>query len=125
MRKFYINSKRGATSIMEVEIQLVTPLEDCSVLWLQPGEYKARITEPQSLLLKVEKVVEGKKEVSFVPDVFCWHAFYETVEDAREVVAKNIRFEMQTFAESKHREVATDEEVGSAIAAVQVEMLKV
>lgn len=124
MRKFYIHNKRGATSIMEVEVQVVTPLEDCSVLWLKPGEYKARITEPQSLLLKVEKIVDGKKEVSFVPDVFCWHAFYETVEEAREVVAKNTRFEMQTFAENKHRAIATDEEVAAAIAAVQVEMLK-
>lgn len=95
MRKFYINNKRGATSIMEVEIRIVTALEDCSILWsLYPDEYKVYIFAPQSLLMKVEKMVEGKKEVTFVPDVYYSHAFYETIEAARVEVAKNMKFEM-------------------------------
>lgn len=124
MRKFVINVRKGTTTIMEVECEVVTPLQDSSIMFLKPGEWKGSITAPQSLMVRVEKIVDGKKESNFIPDVYCWHAFYDTVEAAQTEVAKMTRHEMQVFAANKRRPVATEEEVQAAIAEVKVVMLK-
>jgi len=124
MRKFTIHSKKGKTTIMEVECEIILALEDPSVLWaLKPGEYRARILAPESFHQKVEKVVDGKKEFVMVPDIWCWHALYESVEEARGVCESFIRSEMVDFAMRKHRTPATEEEVQAAINAVEVVML--
>lgn len=124
MRKFTIHSKKGKTAIMEVECEIILALEDPSVLWsLKPGEYRARILAPASFHQKVERVVDGKKESVMVPDIWCSHAFYESIEEARSVCERFIRSEMVDFALRKHRAPATEEEVQAAISAVEVVML--
>ena len=98
MKKFIIQSKKGITSIMEVEIELVKPIEDPSVLWLKSGEYRAHVLLPTSLHQKVEKTVDGKKETTMVPDVWCWHAFYATEEAARAEAELDLKREMERSA---------------------------
>lgn len=124
MRKFVLQSKKGVSAIMEVECEIIQALEDPSILWaLKPGEYRARILAPESFHQKVEKTVDGKKVSVMVPDIWCSHAFYDTLESAKETCFKLIRSEMIDFAIRKHRQPATEEEVQAAIDAVEVVML--
>lgn len=120
MRKYSIKSAKGKTTIYEVEIEVIRTAEDVSVSWLNPGEYKARVLKPISFHQRIEKLVDGKKEIVMVPDIWCWHAFYESVEDARAQATKWIKEDMVDFAIRKHREPATEEEVQAAIAAVEI-----
>lgn len=124
MRKFTIQSKKGSYSIVEVEVELVRPMEDPSVMWLGSGEYKARVLAPEMFHQRIEKVVEGKKEFVLVPDVWCWHAFYESAEIAREQCVEWIRSEMVDFAIRKHRTPATEEEIQQAIQSIEMIPLK-
>jgi hypothetical protein len=119
MRKFTIQSRKDKTSIFEVEVEILTAMDDSAVLWLKPGEYRARVLKPTIFHQKVEKTVEGKKETTLVPDVWCWHAFYETEDEARAQAAKWIQDDVD-FAIRKHREPPTPEQVQASIDAIEV-----
>jgi hypothetical protein len=96
MRKFIIQSKKEETSIMEVECEKVQPLEDPSVMWLPAGEYRASVLLPTTFHQKFERLVEGKKVVTMVPDVWHSHAFYDTLELAQAQVKDIILSEFKT-----------------------------
>jgi hypothetical protein len=123
MKKYTIQSKKGKTSIIEVEIEVVKQLEDPSVGWMNTGEYKARILKPTSFHQKLEKIVDGKSELTIVPDVLCWHAFYSTLEEAKAYSEELIKHEFK-FMLRKHNVAYTEEDVQAAIAAVEVLALK-
>lgn len=112
MRMFVINNGRQKTSIMEVECEKITALEDPSVMWLLPSDSKYRILAPTSF--------HEKKETGSAPPVWYSHSFYERLEEAKSVVEKNIRYTMTEFAKAKHQSVATEEEVQKAISEVEV-----
>jgi len=116
MRKFVINSKKGATSIYEVECEKITPLEDSSVLYSFNGEYKARILKPAIFHEKEDSSTKAK----LVPVIWHSYAFYDSLEAARAVAEKNMMYDMVEFAISKNRTPATKEEVAAAIAAIEV-----
>ena len=120
MKKYSIKSAKGKTTIYEVEIEVIRTAEDVSVSWLNTGEYKARVLKPISFHQRIEKLVDGKKEIVMVPDIWCWHAFYESVEDAKAQATKWIKEDMVDFAIRKHHEPATEEEVQAAITAVEI-----
>lgn len=122
MRKFTIQSKKGKTAIMEVECEIVRPMEDSSVMWLNPGEYKARILAPTSFHQKIEKSVDGKKEFVLVPDVWCWHAFHDSLDEAKEKAIQSIRNSF-VWNEKKYHTPYTEEEVQKAIDEIEVVML--
>lgn len=85
MHKFIIlHSKDKGTSITEVEVEMISSVEDPSVMWLPKGEYKARVLEPASLY---EKTPQG----SLVAPVWHSHAFYETAQHAWTVAEEQIR----------------------------------
>lgn len=119
MRKFIVQSKKGSTSIIEVEVELVTPVEDPSVMWLPPGEYKARIMEPKSLYIKVDTMVDGKKETIMVPDMWFSHAFYDSYAAALQAAQTLIEQEYQ-FNLRKYGKVFTDVDLASAFMAIQL-----
>jgi len=91
MRMFSIISRKGLSSIQEVEIQFVSSLEDPSVLWMGKGEYKAKVLKPESLF-------EKQKDGSLTPPVWCWHAFYQTEEAARAQAESDLKHEMERAA---------------------------
>ncbi len=91
MKKFTIISKKGVTTLQDVEVEFITALEDPSVLWLKSGEYKVRVIKPESLY---EKELDG----SLTPPVWYWHAFYSCELTAREQAEKDIRHEMERTA---------------------------
>jgi len=79
MKKFIIHRD----SIIEVECTQLMPADDPSVAWLPKEEYKARIEAPSTLFEKVNNKLEKPKWYSF--------AFYDTLEQAKEAAASDIR----------------------------------
>ncbi len=119
MRKFTIQSKKGKTVVTEVEVEIIRPMEDPSVMWLNPGEYKARILAPESFHQRVEKDVNGKKEFVLVPDVWCWHAFYDDKGAALSAANKLIEQEF-AFNQRKYGQEYTDVDLAAAFLAIEV-----
>ncbi len=121
MRKFTIQSKKGKTIVMEVECEIIQPIEDPSVMWaLKPSEYRARITAPESLYQKVKKKDETGKEVFvMVPDVWCWHALYDDKGQALSAANKLIEQEYE-FNKRKYGQEYTDTDLAAAFLAIEV-----
>jgi hypothetical protein len=115
MKKFTVKSVRGEFSIYELEVEMLPSIGEPG---LKPGEWKARILKPDTFHMKHEKVVDGKKEVFYEPDVWCWHAFYETKEEACAAASKLIEHEFE-FNLRKYGKTYTDEEVAAAFMAIR------
>lgn len=116
---FTIYVRKGKISIYEVECEKITPTEDPSVLWLQAGEYKARILSPS---LFHEKIGAGDS-AKVVPMIYCSHALYSDLEAAKACVEKDIRYDATTFQIRKEREPKSEEEIQAALSAVEIIML--
>lgn len=123
MRKYTVQCKRGKTSIVEVEIEVIKALEDPSVMWLNPGEYKARVLKPTSFHLKIERLVDGKKETVMEPDVWCWHAFHESLAEAETYSESLVAHEFD-FNLRKYGTTFGEADVAAAISAIEVIPLK-
>lgn len=119
MRKFVIQSKKGATSIIEVEIEVLPSMCEPG---LKPGEWRARILRPTIFHMKQEKIVDGKKEVVLEPDAWCWHAFYEDKVQALTAANKLIEQEFE-FNKRKYGKEYTDTDLAAAFLAIEVVML--
>lgn len=122
MRKFIIQSKKGKTSVMEVECELISALEDPSVMWLRADEWKAKILLPTSLHMKVEKNIDGKKEIILEPDVWCWHAFYSSLEEAQRQAADLICQEYD-FNHRKYGKLYIAQDIKNSINDIEVVLL--
>lgn len=124
MKKFVIQSKSGQFSIQEVEVEVILATEDPSVAWLPAGEYKARIMKPTSFHMKIEKLINNKREMVDVPDVWYNFAFSDSLEDAKATCAELIREEFK-FKQRKHKIDFTEQDVADAQAKMQVVLLPV
>jgi hypothetical protein len=111
MRMFSIYSRRGKTTIYEVECEKITPMQDPSVLWLPQGEYRARVLAPA---IFHEPVGTGPE---VAPPIYHSHAFLATVEEAMAQV------EVWARIPPKRATPKTEEEIQAALAAVEVVML--
>jgi hypothetical protein len=111
MRKFIIELAHGKTNIQEVEIEIVTPLEDPSVMWLPQGEYRAHVVKPRVFTEK-----DGKKSV------WCSFVFCDDLETAK-VKAEHMIRDSFEFELRKYSTEFTEEQVQTALAEVQVVML--
>jgi hypothetical protein len=108
MRKFYIQSLKGKTSIIEVEGELMMQSEDPCTFWsLKPGEYFFKIAKPASLA--------GERLMSF--------AFADTVTAALEVAYESINGSLQLQLRKGH---ITDDQLGelTIAAAEAIEIVK-
>lgn len=94
MKCFTIIFKKGKTLLQEVEAEVVTAMEDPSVMWLPVGECKMKIVKPESLF---EKQLDG----SLTPPVWHSHAFYTSEFIAREIAKEHIRHDMERVARKK------------------------
>jgi hypothetical protein len=115
MKKFIIQSERNKTSIIEVEIELVTAMEDPSIKWLPEGEYKARILQPKSLY-------EKQEDGTLVSPLWYSHAFYCNKLDAWTKLEKMIR---DGFERDKRKEDIdfTETDVQAKLGTIQEIML--
>src|SRR5580692_5531160 len=121
MRKFIVHTRAlpgcckagDAPIILEVEGEIITGLEDPSVMWLPEGEYKFRILKPESLY--EPKEAPGAKEKTMVPPIYCGHNFFSTAHDL-----VNHSFE---FAQRKSKIEYTYDQVVARCSEIQEVML--
>lgn len=124
MRKFVIHSKKDKSVIFEVEVEIISAMEDLSVTWLPAGEYKARIIKPDLFHSRVEKTIGDKKEFVLEPAVWYQFAFYDSLELAQIKCAELIRKDFE-FNQRKHQTSFSEEDVLNAIATIEVISLPV
>ena len=118
MFKFVIYSRKGKTTVYEVECEQVTPMEDPSIMWIPKGEYKARILRPEALFEP-----DPKDSTKMAPPVWYSHAFYSTSVEALARAHKDVRHGMVDYQIQKKQEPKSEDEVRLAEAAVQIVML--
>jgi len=105
MRKFIVHTKGETISILEVEGEVVSGVEDPSVVWLLDGEFKFRILKPEFLY------EPGKaKDKTLMPPIYCSHSVYWTANQAWVMAAKIIREQFE-FAKRKTGAEFTEEQV--------------
>jgi hypothetical protein len=102
MKKYIFQNRKGEASIIEVECQIISATEDPSVMWLHPGEYKVRISKPESFV-----------------DVWYSYAFYDSLKEAKVESEKLIRQEFD-FSLRKYTQEYTEEQVQNAISKVKI-----
>jgi hypothetical protein len=116
MRKFYIHIERGGKiSIVEVEAELITAVEDPSVKWLPIDEYKARIIAPKSFY-------EKQEDGSQLPPVWYSWALAWTQHQAMAWAAKMVRDDMER-ALIKHDVTFTEQDVEDKLKQIEVILL--
>lgn len=121
MRKFVVHTRAlpgcrkdtNAPTVLEVEGELITAIEDPSVLWLPEGEFRFRIFKPESLYEPKEIVKQDKSiEKIMIPPVYHSHAVYWTATQAlsraermvRESFEHDFRKKKIAFTEEQVRE---------------------
>ena len=112
-------------TIVEVEGERVSPMEDPSVMWLKEGEFRFRILKPEFLHEAHEtKKADGSREKTMVPAVYHSHSIYLSLEEAREATKKLVVGELE-FAVRKKRIVSyTAVDVEGKLSEIQELMLK-
>lgn len=108
-------------TIVEVEGEKISPMEDPSVLWsLKEGEFKFRITKPVFLHEPHEtKKADGSKEKIMLPSVYCSHAIYLSLEEAREAAKKLVVGEFEFAVRKKRIESYTTADVEGRLSEIQ------
>lgn len=81
MRKFVVQSVKGITSIVEVEYEVMPKFYNYA---LKEGEWMGKISAPTFLY-------EKDHNNNLVPPIWCWWAFYDSVEVAMEYLSKSFR----------------------------------
>lgn len=132
MRKFIVYTRAlpgcktdsEAPTVVEVEGELVTAMEDPSIMWLPVGEFKFRITKPEFLNETHEvKQADGSRKKVQVPSVYYSHSCYATSVAARVVAVRMIQ-ESLDFEVRKGRLTSySNEELKAKYAEIQEVML--
>jgi hypothetical protein len=119
MRKFIIHTrplpgspKGGPPTIVEVECEKITLMEDPSLFWsLQSGEYKARLLKPDFLYETQKKMINGSHIEVMVPSTYHSHSLYDTYMQAQDVVELMIAGEMKRDVLKGNRQCYTIDDV--------------
>ncbi len=132
MRKFVVHTrplpgccKTGdAPTIVEVEGEIISSMEDPSVMWLPAGEFKYRIMLPESLYEPQEgKQADGSKKKVMVPTVYHSHAIYHDLAGAQAAAKKMIKSGLDFEVRKGRLTAYTDEELEAKCAEIQTIML--
>lgn len=112
-------------SILEVEAEKVTPMQDPSVMWMPSGEFKARILKPE-FLYETQEIFKGSgvREKATVPSIYYSHSLYETKEAALEAATKLIVGGFQFEIRKGKRDSFSQEEVQARVAQIEEHLLK-
>ena len=124
MRKFIVHTRAlpgcckagDAPLIVEVEGEMITGLQDPSVMWLPEGEYKFRILKPESLY--EPKEAPGVKEKTMVPPIYCSHTLFSTAHEARTAAYHLVNHSFE-FAQRKSKIECTYEQVVTRCSEIQ------
>jgi hypothetical protein len=132
MKKFVVHTRplpgccktSEAPIVVEVEGELVTSLEDPSVMWLPAGEFKFRIMLPESLYEPSEsKQPDGSKKKTMVPTVYHSHAIYPTLEAAQAAAKSMIKSGLDFEVRKGRLASYTEEELEAKCVEIQTLML--
>lgn len=84
--------KSDVPTVVEVEGEIVSPLEDSSVMFLPSNEFKFRIDKPVSLHESHEvKFPDGSKKKVMIPSVYHSFAIFNTATEARQNAEQMIK----------------------------------
>jgi hypothetical protein len=95
MIKYIVNCSKEVISVMEVEGQMVSALDNPSVMWLPKGEYFFKVTSPTSIL---EKRVVGK-ETKYFPVIWHSHNFSDSGAEAELKAQKVLEATQKLYAD--------------------------
>lgn len=107
MKKFAALMIKGKLAIYELEVEIVTPLQDPSVMWLPKDEYAVNVLAPPNL---IEKDMKGRT----LRTIYYSHSLFDSVEDALSWYENSVSITMKARAE-RHGEKFTDEDIKSKI----------
>lgn len=119
MRKFIVHTRplpgccktSDAPTVVEVEGEVVSAIEDPSVMWLPEGEFRFRILKPESLSEFQEvKQSDGSKKKVMVSPIYHSHAVYPDLSHAR-FVAESLVVQAFEFNKRKYGTEFTEEEI--------------
>ena len=111
-------------TIVEVEGEYVSSMEDPSITWLPKGEFKFRISKPEFLYEAQEaKKPDGSKEKTMVPAVYYSHSIYLSLEEAREATKKLVVGEFEFALRKKRIESYTAVDIEGKLSEIQELML--
>jgi hypothetical protein len=133
MKKFVVHTRpfpgccKGAgdlPTIVEVEGEVVSSLEDPSVTWLRQGEFYFRIMAPEALYEPHEaKQPDGSKKKTMVPTVYHSHAIYHTLVEAQAAAKRMIKSGLDFEVRKGRLTSYTDEELTAKCGEIQTVML--
>ena len=110
MKKYIVHTRNlpgharigNAPLLVEVEGEIVSALEDPSIMWMPNFEFYFRITKPESLC-EVREVIKSDKtkEKIIIYPIYHSHAIYHSVEQARlaaeTMVRESFDFELRKY----------------------------
>jgi hypothetical protein len=116
--------KRGdPSSIIEIEGEIITALEDPSINFLKPGEFKVRVLEPAFLYEETRILKDGALVDAILPPIYYNHSFFESEEKALASAESGVRSEFERNLRKK--DVAfTEEEVAAKVTLIKRVHLK-
>ncbi len=132
MKKFVVHTRplpgccktSDAPIIVEVEGEVISPMEDPSVMWLKEGEYRFRIMLPESLYEAQEgKQSDGSKKKVMVPTVYHSHAIYSNLAEAQAAAKRMIKSGLDFEVRKGRLASYTEEELEAKCAEIQTIML--
>jgi hypothetical protein len=112
MKKFVIFSQKGRHAVVEVECEVVSSMEDPSVMWLPTGEYRVKIFKPDMLL-------EKKPDGSLAPSIYMSWALFPSEEVALAQAKIDIERGMLRQASKAHESPPTEEQIAEAKSKVE------
>lgn len=107
---------------MQVECEFIVGIDRAFESFTSPNEWKARILAPLSLHQKVERIKDGKKQTVLEPEVWCWHAFHNSIEEAKEKSKELIEYDFELELK-KHNKPYSKEDIDKALSEIQTVML--
>lgn len=131
MRKFIVHTRplpghKGGPFVMEVEGEMITSMEEPSVMWMPEGEFYFRILKPESLYEPQEvKQDDGSKKKVMVPPVYHSHAIYWNENQAAVHAERILRSELEFEIRKGRLESYTEEELKAKYAEIQYKYLTI
>jgi hypothetical protein len=131
MLKYIVHTKSipgvkspSAPTIVQVECEVVTVLEDPSVISMPLGELKYRILKPAFLLEPQEvKLPDGTKKKVMAPPVYYSHSVYPTDGLAILIATQMIRAEFEFEVRKGRSEGYSQEELLAKVSQIQTLLL--
>lgn len=116
MEKFIVHYVKGKTSLVQIKCELVSAVEDPSVIWAPAGEYRVKVLSPDFLL-------EKKEDGRLACPVYYGHSLFSSLEEARAQAEKDIRQGFETAIRKHKIESYTEEDVQKKLAEITTVML--